>query len=240
MSGVQIQNASQVQAMIAGLMDKLPKAVESAQNKMIYNVYQAERDQMAKDIDRPTPWSLGALRYKKVGTPTGREPATQDAMVYMDDPFRAGQYTGAKDYLGVQIVAGGQTAGPRRSEKLMQQRGWMPKGTVWVPASGVPLNQYGNVSGGLISAMLQNLGAITPGKRAPKGTKYILVGPPGQEQGVFRLVGSQWQPFIWFVKRPTYSRARYQFHERGAAEIATQYPSILSEYVARAARESVT
>jgi len=234
MSGARIEGAKELQAMIQSMKDKLPKALEYAQNKMIYDVWQAEKDQMKKDIDRPTPWSVGALRYKKVGAPKGREPSTQDAIVYMDDPFRGGEYTGAKEYLGVQIIAGGQTAGPRRSEKMMQQKGWMPKNTVWVPAVGVPLNQYGNISGGLINAMLQNLGAKPPGKKAPKGAKYVLVGTPGSEEGVFRLVGTTWTPFLWFVQRPTYSRARYKFHERGASEISAQYPAILSGYIEKA------
>ena len=231
---VQIQGLKQARAALKAIAVEAPKAAARAQNQMIYQLWVAAKDQMRKDIAQPTPWSLGALRYKKVGPPKGREPATPDAMVYMDDPFREGEYTGAKEYLGVQIIAGGQTAGPRRSEKLMQQKGWMPKGTVWVPAVGVPLNQYGNISGGLIQAMLQNLGAIPPGKKAPKGTKYILMGEPGREEGVFRLVGKTWHPFLWFVKRPTYSRARYKFHERGSAEIAAQYRGIVADEIAKA------
>ena len=227
------EGADAINALLAAIAGELPKVLERAQNKMIYQVYQAEKDQMARDIDRPTPWSLGSLRYKKVGPPKGGEPATQGAIVYMADPFRGGEYTGAKEYLGVQIIDGGQTAGPRRSEKIMQARGWMPAGTVWVPAVGVALNQHGNISGALISAMLQNLGATPPGKRAPKGTKYVLIGQPGREEGVFRLVGREWRPFLWFVKRPTY-RARYTFHERGASEIGAQYPAILSEALAEA------
>jgi hypothetical protein len=228
-----LEGANIVRAALAAIAGDLPKALNRAQNKMIYQTYQAEKDQMRKDIVSPTPWSLGALRYKKVGLPKGREPATTSAIVYMADLFRGGEFVGAKEYLGVQIIDGGQTAGPRRSEKIMQARGWMPAGTVWVPAVGVPLNQYGNVSGGLINAMLQNLGAKPPGKRAPKGTKYVLVGTPGSEEGVFRLVGGEWQPFLWFVKRPTY-KSRYKFHERGASEIAAQYPDILSGALAEA------
>lgn len=241
MSSVRLDGASQVQAMIAALKDKLPKAVEYAQNKMIYQVWAAEKDQMQKDIDRPTPFSLNSLQYKKVGTPKPLELNTDGAAVYMANAFKAGSKVGPDEYLGVQIV-GGLTAGPRRSERLMQSLGWMPKDTVWVPASGVPLNQYGNISGALISAMLTNLGANPYGNkknRSAEKTTFVLVGPPGREEGVFRLVGSQWRPFLWFVKRSTY-RARYRFHERGAAEIAAQFPGILAGYVAKAAQESAS
>jgi hypothetical protein len=229
------EGADAVRVLLAAIAGELPKALERAQNKMIYQVWHAEKDQMRKDIDRPTPFSINSLQYKKVGPPKPLELNTDGAAVYMANAFKAGNKVGPDEYLGVQIL-GGLAAGPKRSERIMQARGWMPQGTTWVPASGVSLNQYGNISGGLMSAMLTNLGANPYGnKKDPKKEKtlFVLIGQPGREEGVFRLVGREWRPFLWFVKRPTY-RARYTFHERGASEIGAQYPAILSEALAEA------
>jgi hypothetical protein len=234
---LQIQGLEQARAALKAIAVEAPKAAARAQNKMIFELWVAAKDQMRKDIAQPTPWSLGALRYKKVGPPKGREPATPDAIVYMDDPFREGEYTGAKEYLGLQIIPGGQASGRRRSEKRLKQLGWMPQDTVWVPAKNQPLNQYGNINGGKIGGMLQNLGAIV-GPKKGKGKKvkalYLLMGDEGREWGVFHKEGGRWVPFLWFVKRPTYSNPSYKFHERGASEIAAKYPGIVAAEIAKA------
>ena len=230
-----LEGANVVRVALAAIAGDLPKALKRAQNRMIYAIWNAQKDQMKTDIDRPTPFSVKSLQYKKAGPPKALELDTNDAAVYMANSFVAGSKVGPDEYLGVQIV-GGMAAGPKRSEKLMQSLGWMPKGTTWVPAVGVPLNQYGNVSGGLISAMLTNLGANPYGDkkdRSKEKTLFVLVGPVGKEEGVFRKIGGEWKPFLWFVKRPAY-RARYKFHERGASEIATRYPAILSGEIAGA------
>ena len=58
-----------------------PKGATRAQNKMIYQLWYAEKDQMRKDIDRPTKFSVNSLQYKKVGPPKPLELNTDGAAV---------------------------------------------------------------------------------------------------------------------------------------------------------------
>jgi len=238
MSALDISGITEVKAMIAELGGEFQTAGRYAQNAMAYDVMQAEKEQMRTDLDRPTAWSLGALRYKRADGPEKPapppgviEPKVQGAAVYMIDFFSTESKVDPEAWLGVQIV-GGKTAGPRRSENTLRMYGWIPPGKVWVPAVGAPRNASGDVPGSLISDMLTNLGANPYGKKArgTTETKYVLIGEPGKEEGVWRLVGGAWQPFLWFVD-PADSRPRWDFYGRADREIRLKFQGYLERYL---------
>lgn len=233
---VELVGADGVKAMLAALAGNLPKAAEQAQNKMIYTVWTAERQQIAIDINKPVAWTVGAILYKKVGTPTALQPDIQGAAVYMANAFVAGSFVGPDQYLGVQIL-GGETGGPRRSEKALQRAGIIGPDTVWVPATGVKLTAEGNVPGGTISAMITDLG-FNPYAQT-KDKNFCLIGKPAK--GVLAKVASGgesvWLPFLWFVPRRDYE-ARWDFYGRANLEIGAKFQGILSDYIDKAVQES--
>jgi hypothetical protein len=236
MANIRLEGVDKVRSMLAALGGELEGANKYAQNKMAYELRIVEQAQMRADLDRPTPWSVNSLRYKKAGQSAVEGPRTEGAAVYFETPWGFSSGLGADEWQGVQIL-GGAPAGPKRSEKRLQQLGWMPKAKVWVPAVGTRLDRYGNVPGSLISDMLSNLGANPYGNKS--GTpgadyaKYVLVGDRGDPEGVFRKVGGEWVPFLWFVEREKY-QARYDFYGRADREISQRFPAILDYYVQKA------
>jgi hypothetical protein len=245
MSTVSVNGLGSVKELLAGLGGELQKANELSQNKMAYELWGAERRAAKSDLDRPTPWTLSSIVYKKFGAKQFtvknkagdpifvRTPGIEGAGVFVVDKFERDR-SDAEHYLGVQTL-GGVTAGPRRSETALQMRGWMPKGKIWVPAVGTRLDRYGNVPGSLISAMLSNLGANPYGQGQPGNVeeKYVLVGPRGDEEGVFQKVRGEWRPFLWFVSRETY-QSRFDFYGTADKEIQLKFQGILAGYVNKA------
>jgi hypothetical protein len=243
MASLVLSGMAEVKAMLAQLNGQMREVDRYSQNAMAFDIYKGQQEQMRQDLDRPTAWSVGALRYKKAYEAPIKAgdgaPAVEGAAVYMANAFEAGSAVGPDEWLGVQIVAGGKTAGPRRSEKALQLFGWMPKGKIWVPAVGAPRNASGDVPGSLISDMLTNLGTNPYGRKTtgPTETKYVLIGDPGEEEGVWRLVRGQWEPFIWFVDPATY-RKRYDFYGRAEREIQAKFLGHLNRYLDIAIRKA--
>jgi len=228
MAGVEIKGLDGVKALLAGLSGELKKVGDQAQNQMAYEIYAAEKDQMRADLDRPTPWSVGSVRYKKVGTRVSSwfgAPKIEGAAVGFEDPFGYQSGLEPERYLGVQIV-GGVTAGPKRSELQLQQLGVMPKGTVWVPDRRVAVNAYGNIPGQVFVSIYWDLKQSLPDHR--RGKNWAVIGPKGKELGIIAKVGGEWVPYLWFVPRAKYSK-RYDFYGRAEREAASRMPSILSD-----------
>lgn len=237
-SAIDIRGLDDVRALLSGLGGDLAEVQRKAQDKMAFELRRAEQDQMRKDIDRPAPFSVSAVAYKKsdVSAAVFGGPASGGAAVFMHDAFaRQGVgKVGPDQYLGVQVV-GGFTAGPRRSEKLLRSAGIIPSNKIWVPAPGVKLNRYGNLEGGVIARMLMDFGQ-NPYART-KTKHFALFGPRGNPGGVLAKVmsggESTWAPYLFFVDRKSY-RKRFQFYERGDKEVSARFPAIWGEYLDRA------
>lgn len=228
-----VSGMTEVQSLLASIAGEMEKVSHQSQNKLAYEIMQGNKAQMREDLDRPTPWSVGSLRYKKVDENPIGAPAVEGAAVYFETPWGYSSGLGAEEWLGVQIL-GGEAAGPKRSEKRMQQLGYMPSGTVWVPAAEARRDRYGNISGALISAMLSNLGANPYGASQNPQATFALIGPPGNEEGVFQKVRGEWRPFLWFVPKPTNYSPRYQFYERAEREKDEKFEGIIRYYLDRA------
>ena len=245
----------------AELGGQLPKVSGYAQNAMAYDIRIAEQDQMVTDLDRPTPWSVSSLRYKKAditvsSPPNSDAPKVPGAAVYMVNGFTRGSNVGADEYLGVQIL-GGVTAGPKRSEIMMgpSQYRWIDADTVWVPAIGgsAPIDEYGNIPGPVMSAMLSSLGANEyargdgtsgrrRGSRRPRvyGEFFLMSagnqgGQATEYDGVYRRYTNangeeEVEPFIWFIPRAQY-QARWQFFERANSEIDMKFTGYINRYL---------
>lgn len=223
---IDIRGLDGVRALLAGLSGEIEAVSTKAQNQMAYELRRAEQEQMRSDLDRPTPWSVRALVYKKAGATGGPgAPDTPGAAVYFNTPFGAPGLQ-ETEWLGVQAVAG-RTAGPRRSERAFQALGLIRPGVVWVPGPAAKLDASGNLRGSTIKAILADLQ-----KPRGKGRKYAAIGTPPDCRAILAKGNGQWTPLLYFAPRPSY-RKRYEFHRRADREVATRFPAILNEQLDR-------
>jgi hypothetical protein len=231
---IEIRGLDDVRSMLAALGGEMEAVNKYGQNKMAYELMLAEREQMKTDLDRPNPWSVGSVRYKQYGVSAIAAPDIKGAAVYMLDQFASGSRVGQDEYLGVQIL-GGKTAGPRRSEKVLNAARIVPKGKVWVPAAGVSLDRYGNIPGARFSEMLTDFGLNPYAIPSETFARYVPIGPKGNAVGIFRKLRGKFQPFIWFVDPKTYT-SRYDWYGRADREVDARFAAIWDDQVSRALR----
>lgn len=233
MSIVRLEGLNTVRELLAGLGPALQKANERSQNKMAYELMKAERDQAKTDLNWPTPAFISSIQYKKYGV-KDLLLETTGAGVYMSDFIGGGgDRASFENVAGVQII-GGMPAGPKRSEVILMQRGFMRPDQTWVPAEVAPRDKYGNIPGSEWSAALTNLG-FNQYAQLVQARQWYIAGKPGNYIGIWKKVTDpskpgQWQPWVYFVPRKNYSE-RFKWIERADMEIAAQFESILDWYV---------
>jgi len=194
----------------------LTRTAQFAQGKL--------KDELRRAFDRPTPYTLNA---------TFVQPATKQrlwALVKLKDEAVKGNP--AVRFLIHQIRGGGRTV--KGFEKLLQRAGVMPEGWFAVPASGAPLDQYGNVRGGTINRILSQLQAsrdpLTRETTAAKAKRnrtrtagrYFVAYPgsvrtshlaPGIYERLSAFGGSGVRPVFLYVQRAPRYRRRLRFLE---------------------------
>ena len=171
-------------------------------------VKKGELSVMRKRLDRPTPTTLNSLFVR---------PATKGkpAQVWFKDSWTTG--IPADAYLQ-QAVFGGVRP-HKRFEKALIARGIMKSGQYALPSVSF-LNQYGNVSRGLMTKVLSGMGAAetssgfkanaTGSKRSmAKGNRRYFGGVVGDESGVWERMNTKWgaavRPvFIFSDSAPVY------------------------------------
>lgn len=173
--------------------------------------------EIGRVFDRPTARTMQALRVI---------PATKNnlaAEVSIKDEAPKG--TPASKYLRAEIEGGGRR--DKSSERFMRQFGKLPAGMQWVPGSGVPLDQYGNVKGSYMVRLMSllkvhndpylNTTEQSKKRNARKERPIYFIGRPGGGRlpmGVwqrFRFTfGTAIKPILIFTKPVQYKR-RLQF-----------------------------
>jgi hypothetical protein len=116
--------------------EQLPFAIALALTETGKDVKDAAVAEMTRVFDRPTPFTLNSL-FLKAATKQRLQ-----AIVWFKDFAPKG--TPAAEYLAPEIYGGGRR--DKRSERLLQARGLMPRGWRLVPGVGLKLDQYGNIS----------------------------------------------------------------------------------------------
>lgn len=126
-------------------------AASVALNRTADTVRKAINSEMQSSFDRPTPYTLRALRVRR------SDRNTLTAHVDFKDAGAAGKGTPADRYLSPQVYGGGRSR--KRSERALEAAG-MSAGKYMVPGAGATLDQYGNVSRGQIVQLLSYLQAF--------------------------------------------------------------------------------
>lgn len=209
-------------------------AAAVALTRTAQDVKSAEKQEIGKVFDRPTRYTLNSLFLS---------PATKaklEAMVWLKDD-RAGSGTPATRYLLPHIEGGSR--GTKGFERALQRQGLMPAGHFAVPASGVKLDAYGNVSKGTLNRILSQLRVqVTAGfesratgsarsKRTirKQGVEYFsIVKPNGKlKPGIYArykfALGSAVKPVFLFVSGVRYA-VRFRFFEIADQVVATAFP----------------
>ena len=247
MISIKVDGLGDIQKQLARMPRQAEIACQRALLRIADHIRLAERAEMERVFDRPTRWTLNAMKVKATGK--------MEVSVGIIDT--EGAYKRAQSYLGVQ--ASGSNRKYKAMERALQARGIMPHGTFIVPGAGAKLDAYGNIATGEIRQILswfdaaemwagstQNMGTKGRAKRR-KGTKkargfeYVAFDGRGRarhlHQGIYRRtffgLGSAIKPILMFVRKAKY-QARFDF-ERVARETYDKHAS--NEINASLARE---
>lgn len=141
-------NSATVAAQLQGTAKQLRFATALAITRTAVKVKEAERAELVRAIDRPTPWTLNSIYLRKA------TPAKLEARVWLKDDL-AGSGTPATKYLLPQVEGGARST--KRFERALQAAGALPNGWQVVPGSGALRDAYGNPSRGQIIQILSQL-----------------------------------------------------------------------------------
>ena len=187
------------------------QAVDRTADKTQARLY----SEMHRVFDRPTRYTLGALRTKRPSM------ADLTAEVGFKEPWAPR----STKYLTPQVEGGSRRV--KAFEKMIQQRVTIrnpqgggrayPAGTMFVPGRGARMNAYGNISPGQIQQILSGLKAqsdryqneTAPSrKRAKRTSRYWATS-----RGIWLIEGQKMTMVLVVVKaKPQYAK-RYDFYE---------------------------
>lgn len=128
--------------------DQFPFALKNTINDVATMVQRADKTQMVKDFDRPTPFTQNALKINY---------ATKTRLsggVVFKDPVRLSD---SQHYLYHNVY--GVLRGYKKFEGALYAKGILPAGHYAVPGKGMKLDAYGNVAAGTIVQILAWFGA---------------------------------------------------------------------------------
>lgn len=226
-----VEGLDNIQALHPGFSERrLAAAVATGLTRTAIIARDRVRSFLPLIFDRPTPYTVRALRY------IGAKATDLEAYVgydISDSPdvnnrhFQQG--TPASNYMQPQISGGPRRV--KRLEKALQASGALPSGWMTAPGPYAKLDAYGNVSRGqiiqvlsqlritLLSGFTRDMSRVNEREqiRAQRkaGGRYFVLPPGGRNgkrAGIYlRDIGSRNAlPVFWFIKPPTY-QPRWDF-----------------------------
>jgi len=192
-------------------------------------VRNAERAEMQRVFDNPTPFTMRSLFLK------GATPARLEARVWFKHT------NGPQHYLMPQVEGG--TRPLKQFEKHLRSAGYLPEGMFAVPGSRAQLDGYGNFKNSelirVLSALralpqqgyLANRTAASEARRLkskrPRALVNYFVGKPGKSSplGIWeRVPGSRGlRPILIFVRQPQYKK-RFDFYGIAKTVAEQEFP----------------
>jgi hypothetical protein len=195
---------------------QVPFATVVALTMTAKDIQAAEVAVMQQVFDRPTPYTLNALKV----TPATK--ATMTASVGFKEGFGG---TPAKRFLNPESHGGPRSQ--RASEKLLAPL--MGGASYFVPGSGATPNQYGNLSGAFYKRVvsqlkvssdpLQNVTASTRSKKRRSASAFFI---PKRGGMVMERKGAVVTPVLIFTRTPTYA-PRFPFEATAARVLAERF-----------------
>lgn len=239
-------NFPQVQRYIKSVGKQARYATAVALTGTAQDVRVEEKKEIARGFDRPTPYTMNALYLRAANV------VELTAEVWLKDD-RAGSGTPATRYLLPHIEGGKR--GLKGFEVALQAHGLMPRGTYAVPASGVRLDAYGNVSKGTLVRILSQLrvqmtvgyesratGSAASRRNVRKqGVEYFALTAqhgkllPGIYGRFTFAHGSAVKPMFLYVTHATYKK-RFKFFEVAERVTRESFPRRFEVAFAQALR----
>lgn len=167
------------------------------------------KDAIAATFDRPTPYTLSALRVKPA---TKKSPVA--SVLFKDETYKGNPATTT---MAPHVYGGLRTA--KRGEKLMRNAGYISDSEYLAPGQKARLDQYGNQSKGQIQQILSGLGSQHDvAQRSKKGSrgasrtrKYFFSRGGHLARGVYERTSGGVAPVLMAIKTPHYSTT-YDFY----------------------------
>lgn len=225
--------------------EQIPIASAKAMTFTAERVRDAEKQEINRVFDRPTPFTLSSLSMQ------GATPQRLEARVWFKDlggygGSRKNVSTEAGHYLEPQVYGGGRVL--KQFERYLQRAGILPVGMFAVPGAGAKLDGFGNMSRGQLVQILSALGAAEhssgyfanksrrKGARFNKATALIFAGipHPGMPAGVWMRQGlGRLKPLLIFVRAPRYNK-RFNFYDVANTVADRVFPELLQRELDRA------
>lgn len=249
-------NATDVSSALRDVaMDRLPSVLRNAINDLAKDIVVAQRAEMSKVFDRPTPFILNGLRVQQ----WAKKEKLESIIGFKDN--LAGKSWGGVGVDGQSFNAltphiPGYPAKRRAKglERWLRNAGYIDENEWMVPTRAVKRDAYGNVAGSVIAKMLADIGAYRNSSgfaSAPTGkgrtrrsqrkrAQYVfgtVKGKKGLVKGIWWVKGGadnhargQWIPMmIATSKAPTY-RKTYDFWAVGQATAGAKLPSYVAKW----------
>lgn len=231
MSGpVQIKGLLELNKALDGFSDRrMAAATATAMSRTASSLRAHLKLQMARHIDRPTPYTLNSLYVK------GATADRLDARVFFKHDATTAA-TPATRYLLPQVEGGVRR--PKRFELALQAMGALPQGWRVVPAAGAQVDSHGNVERGqVVQILLQLRAQVAAGKKTTSlrkagGQFFVVPVGHGMAAGIYQreLIGANVTPVFVFVKSASY-RMRFDFYGIGQQFVREQLPSELKRSI---------
>ena len=192
---------------------QLPFATVLAMTMTAKDIRAEEISVMKRVFDRPTPYTLNALAVK---------PAKKSTMVASVEFKEGFSGTPAKRFLNPNV-----NGGPRSQRSSELQIAPLLKGYSYlVPASGYPLNAYGNVPGSQMRRVISQLkvsrnadanASQSARSKRKRRAQAFFVNPAGNM--VMERRGKEVRPVLIGVRVPNYTK-RFPFYETARTVLA--------------------
>jgi len=186
---------------------QIPFAAARALTKTAQDAKIAVVGEMKKTFKSPTRFTLNSI-FVKTAT-------KKNLFAVVGIKNIAGVGTAPSKYLQAQIHGGRRKLKPL--EKLLQSKGLLPSGMRIVPARGIKLNKFGNVTRARVSKVVSGLSGKSMGKKSVFAAKIKNV------HGVWEKSGKNIKLLFLFVKDTRYTK-KLDFMKIVKRRVATRFP----------------
>lgn len=215
---------------------RMPSILRNALNDTGKDVMEAERAKIAGVFDRPTPFIRKAVIF-----PAALK-ATRDNLVATVKVRDEATGTPPSKFLRSEVSGGPRK--PKAFELRLRRAGIMAEDEFATIAMGFRRDQYGNIPGSTLVAILSQLGAAeqfagykmneTAASRKRAGSRrtkryFVPRAGTGLRRGIYERQGKALRAVMIFVRQPTY-RARYDFGQAAEAKAKRAFPAHFARY----------
>lgn len=204
--------------------NRIPSITRNALNDAARDAVEAERKKILGVFDRPTPFIQKAPIFAR------QDRATKDRLEAIVKIRDEASGTPPSKFLRAEVLGGARK--PKAFELRLRRAGIMREDEFATVAMGFRRNQYGNIPGSTLLAILSQLQAAeqfagyamneTSRSRARAGSKrtrryFVPKEGSSLRRGIYMREGTKITAVMIFVRQPTYSK-RYDFGQAAAVK----------------------